>query len=112
MHLITLKFGKLHHQTKLALSLGLVAILMLVAPTGRTAFAQSATTGAIGGVITDTGGALLPGTSVTVTSAETAIKRIVKSNATGEYRVSDLEPGTCVLTGKPSKQRVVFGKAY
>jgi len=25
---------------------------------------------------------------------------------------SDLEPGVCVYTGKPSKQRVVFGKAY
>jgi prolyl-tRNA synthetase len=25
---------------------------------------------------------------------------------------SDNEPGTCVLTGKPSKQRVVFAKAY
>jgi len=25
---------------------------------------------------------------------------------------SDVEPGVCVFTGKPSKQRVIFGKAY
>ena len=94
MQLITLKFGKLFPPTKLAISVCFAATLVLIAPAVGTAFAQSATTGAIGGVVLDTGGALLPGATVTVTSAGTGIKRTVKSNAAGEYRVPDLEPGT------------------
>jgi Carboxypeptidase regulatory-like domain/TonB dependent receptor len=58
------------------------------------AAAQSATTGAIAGTVTDSGGALLPATTVTVKSPATGFVRTVKSNASGEYRVVDLEPGT------------------
>jgi hypothetical protein len=56
--------------------------------------AQSATTGAIGGTVADTGGALLPAAAITVKSLDTGITRTVKSNASGEYRVSELEPGS------------------
>ena len=58
------------------------------------AHAQSATTGAIGGTVSDTGGALLPAATVTVTSANTGVTRAVKTNASGEYLVPELEPGT------------------
>ncbi len=58
------------------------------------AFAQSATTGAIGGTVTDASGSLVPGVSVTITSAETGASRTVKANDSGEYRVTDLTPGT------------------
>jgi hypothetical protein len=61
---------------------------------GSSAFAQSATTGAIGGTVTDTAGALLPNTAVTVKSTGTGAVRTVKTNSSGEYRVGDLEPGT------------------
>ena len=69
--------------------------VLLLAPSSRsTAFAQSATTGAIGGVVSDTGGALLPGVTVTVTQVDTGVSRTVKSNASGEYSVTELDPGS------------------
>jgi len=45
----------------------------------NAAFAQSATTGAIGGVVTDSGGALLPATAITVKAVDTGLVRTVKS---------------------------------
>ena len=62
------------------------------------AYAQSATTGAIGGTVTDNGGALLPAATITVKSADTGLTRTVKSNASGEYRVTELEPGNYTAT--------------
>ncbi|MES2393541.1 MAG: TonB-dependent receptor [Acidobacteriota bacterium] len=62
------------------------------------ALAQSATTGAIVGTVTDTNGALLPAAAVTIKSAETGVTRAVKANASGEFRVSDLQPGTYTAT--------------
>ena len=58
-----------------------------------SAFAQSATTGAIGGTVTDAAGALLPNVVVTVKSVDTGTVRTVKANASGEYRVTELMPG-------------------
>ena len=63
-----------------------------------SAHAQSATTGAIGGTISDNSGALLPGATVTVKSADTGVSRTVMSNASGEYSVSELDPGTYSAT--------------
>jgi hypothetical protein len=75
----------------------LAALIMVVSAamfTTQPASAQSATTGAIGGTISDTSGALLPNTQVTVTSPDTGTTRTVKANAQGEYRVTDLTPGS------------------
>ena len=60
--------------------------------------AQSATTGAIAGTVADAGGALVPGTVITVKSVELGVTRTVKANASGEYRVGDLQPGTYTVT--------------
>ncbi len=62
------------------------------------AHAQSATTGAIGGTVTDAGGARLPATSITVKSIDTGVTRSIKSNGSGEYRVPELEPGNYSAT--------------
>ena len=72
----------------------LAAVLIASVASPNAAVAQSSTTGAIGGVVSDTGGALLPGATVTVISSETGASRSVKSNASGEYSVPELEPGT------------------
>ena len=78
--------------------LALAIVFAIAATLGSSALAQSATTGAIGGTITDSGGALLPATSVTVKSADTGLARTVKSNSSGEYSVQELEPGTYSAT--------------
>jgi hypothetical protein len=74
------------------LRFSLLAVCLLIQPL-YFAHAQSATTGAIGGTVADAGGALLPAATITVKSLDTGVTRIVKSNSSGEYRVSELEPG-------------------
>lgn len=63
-----------------------------------SAWAQSATTGAISGTVTDVNGALVPNTQVTVKSTDTGITRVVKTNSNGEFRVPDLPPGNYTAT--------------
>ncbi len=43
---------------------------------------------------------------------EEAIKKMTKATIRCIPLKEEKEPGTCVLTGKPSKQRVLFAKAY
>src|SRR5258708_39214754 len=73
---------------------GLVGLLL--APLGASA--QQAASG-IAGVVKDASGAVLPG--VTVEAASPALIEKVRSVATdgeGRYRISDLPPGTYVVT--------------
>lgn len=98
MRIIFRNSGKFDHITQSRVVAVLLAMLALAAIGGSVAFAQSATTGAIGGTITDTGGALLPATTVTVKSVDTGLTRTVKTNASGEYLVTELEPGTYSAT--------------
>jgi Carboxypeptidase regulatory-like domain/TonB dependent receptor len=79
---------------KSTLHAALLVMLSAVCPSLNVAFGQSATTGAITGVVSDTNGALLPAATVTVKSVDTSATRSVKTNAAGEYRVPELEPGT------------------
>jgi hypothetical protein len=51
----------------------------------------SATRGGLGGVITDTSGAIIPGAKVTVTGA--ADTRSVETDSAGRFLISDLTPG-------------------
>ncbi len=79
-------------------SLSLFAALLTVVALAPQAYAQSATTGAIAGTVSDASGSLLPTTSVTVSSKESGVTRTAKANANGEYRISDLAPGTYTVT--------------
>jgi hypothetical protein len=77
----------------------LIAVLFLgsyLAP-DSIAFAQSATTGAIGGTIADQNGAILSGATVTVTNVATTAVRSVATSKAGDYRITELEPGTYTL---------------
>ncbi len=76
------------------LSPALFALTISVALPHPAALAQSATAGAISGTVTDASGALLPGAIVTVTRPETGVKKTVKANSSGEFRVNDLSPAT------------------
>jgi Carboxypeptidase regulatory-like domain/TonB-dependent Receptor Plug Domain/TonB dependent receptor len=96
MHLIfrsSRQFAKLAQALKPALFPVLFALALVASTPLRMAFAQSSTTGAIGGVVSDSNGALLPGSTVTVKSVDNGTARTVKTNGSGEYRVSELEPG-------------------
>ena len=58
------------------------------------ACAQGATTGAIGGTVKDAAGGLLPNSNITITSNETKAVRKEQTSGSGEYRVTELQPGT------------------
>jgi hypothetical protein len=70
------------------------------------AYAQSAVTGGVSGVVTDATGAVVPNATVTVLNTGTDAKITVMSNAEGRYTASQLAPGTykvsAALTGMQS----------
>ena len=55
--------------------------------------AQSAGTGALTGTVTDPSGAVTPGATVTITSADTNLSRTTTTGADGSYKFSLLPPG-------------------
>jgi hypothetical protein len=83
---------------KLALFGALVAAPALFFASATASFAQSSTSGALSGTISDASGALLPGTLVTIKSTETGATKTVKSNSKGEYRVDNLTPGSYTVS--------------
>jgi Carboxypeptidase regulatory-like domain len=93
MHSIFRNPGKIAHFAQSVVVAALLVVLALATTAPRAVFAQSATTGAIGGTVTDGGGALLPATKVIVKSVDSGISRTTQTNSSGEYRVTDLEPG-------------------
>ena len=57
-------------------------------------FAQNQTTGAIGGKVVDPQGAVIPNVTVTITNLGTNKVTTVTTTGDGEYRATNLEPGT------------------
>ncbi|MGC8550044.1 MAG: carboxypeptidase regulatory-like domain-containing protein [Acidobacteriaceae bacterium] len=62
------------------------------------AYAQTAVTGALTGVVTDSSGAVIPGVTVTITDTATGAKRVLKTNADGRYTAPLLKPATYLVT--------------
>jgi hypothetical protein len=88
---------------KAILTLGLMACAGFVAVTeAPSAYAQSAVTGAVSGVVSDATGAVVPNASVTVVNTGTDAKLTVTSNAEGRYTVGLLPPGTYKITATAS----------
>jgi outer membrane receptor protein involved in Fe transport len=54
--------------------------------------------GGLTGIVTDTSGAVLPGTTVTITSKDTGAVRSVVTGDSGQYSVQDLDPGRYTVT--------------
>jgi hypothetical protein len=69
-----------------------IATLSCVLLLSIVAFGQ-ATSGNITGVVTDSTGAVVPNANVVITNVETAVQTTAKTNANGEYVVSNLLPG-------------------
>ncbi len=63
-----------------------------------SAFSQTITTGDVVGVITDTSGAVVPGATVTIKSAESGETRAAASSGQGQYRFPLLKPGEYVVS--------------
>ena len=57
-------------------------------------FAQNQTTGAIGGKVVDPQGAVVPNATITITNLGTNKVTNTTASGDGEYRVTNLEPGT------------------
>ena len=72
---------------RLILAVALLPFLLLSAQ----AFGQSA---GVSGTVTDSTGAVLPGTTVTATNNDTGVKATTTSNSAGIYNFASLAPGT------------------
>ena len=71
---------------------------LAIAFTAAMAYPQTAAT--VVGDVYDPSGNVIPNASVTVTSAGTGFARTVQTNATGQYRITPLNPGTYSLQVK------------
>src|ERR1051325_4868113 len=68
-------------------------VSLLVLALSAIAFAQSTTTGAIGGVVTNPNKEVVPGAAVTVKNVETNKEDSAITDDTGRYKVVNLQPG-------------------
>src|ERR687895_112223 len=71
---------------------------LLVFALSAVAFAQSTTTGAIGGVVTNPAKEVVPGAAVTVKNIETNKEDSATTDDTGRFRVANLQPGRYSVT--------------
>jgi hypothetical protein len=71
----------------------LTALVLAVFSLCGTAFAQTAASGNIEGVVTDATGAVLPGVTVVVKNTATNISRELVTDDAGRYRANALQPG-------------------
>ncbi len=78
------------------MSLSFVALL--VCTLCASAMAQSTTTGAIGGVVTNPNREVVPGASVTTRNIGTNREDTATTDATGGFRIANLQPGVYALS--------------
>ena len=71
---------------------------LLVLALCAIAFAQSTTTGAIGGVVTNPNKEVVPGASVAVKNLETNKEETATTDDTGRFKVANLQPGRYSVT--------------
>ena len=73
-------------------------VLSFILGMSALAFGQSTVTGAIGGVVTNPNGEVVPNASVTVRSADTNKEDTATTDDQGRFRVAGLQPGTYSVT--------------
>jgi hypothetical protein len=74
----------------------LLAVIGLLVPS--VVLAQSTTTGAISGTVTDQSGAVVPDVTVNLKSIDKGFTQVTKTSAQGAYQFPLLEPGTYSIT--------------
>jgi hypothetical protein len=77
----------------------LVASALLVLALSISGFAQT-TNATLGGTVSDSSGALIPGVAVTATNTQTGIVSTALSNETGAYNFPSLQTGTYKMTAE------------
>jgi len=82
--------------TTMSRLLAMLSVIALLLP--GVIWAQSTTTGAISGTVTDATGAVLPDVAVNLKSTEKGFTQSAKTNAQGSYQFQLLEPGTYSIT--------------
>jgi hypothetical protein len=90
--------------------LSLSALLMCFALFAGSVFAQSSTTGAVEGTVTDTTGAAVPGVTVRVTSPNLISAQSATTDDNGRFRILNLPPGKYALTIEAAKGFAKFEK--
>jgi outer membrane receptor protein involved in Fe transport len=73
-------------------------VCLLVFAFSAVAFAQSTTTGSIGGVVTNPAKEVVPGAAVTVRNVETNKEDSATTDDTGRFKVANLQPGRYAVT--------------
>jgi hypothetical protein len=68
-----------------------IAVVLGLAP--RLLLAQS-TFATLTGIVTDSSGGVLPGTTITIKNAATGVERVVVSEDAGQFQVANLDAGT------------------
>ncbi len=84
---------------KLLSAVALLLASVLSGPQVRV-WAQSETTGALAGQVSDPSGAALPGADVTVASSTTGLHRTVRTDESGRFSFPDLKPGPYLVEVK------------
>src|SRR5437764_8169039 len=70
----------------------------LLAATGSAAAQAGTAAAALTGTVRDPSGAVLPGASIVLSNTKTGIKQESASNATGNYRIANVTPGTYTVS--------------
>ena len=84
-----------------------IPVLIVAATTFSYGQATSVNGGSIQGAITDPSGAVVPGSSVTITSVDTSSAKTVTTDSAGYYSVGPLNPGSyTVVVAKPGFQNL------
>jgi hypothetical protein len=86
-----LKFILARRVSRKGLTLALAA--MLIASAATSSSGQTAGTGTITGVVTDTSGAAIPNATVVITNTDTGVSRSIQTNSDGSYTATFLQPG-------------------
>src|SRR6187549_2659466 len=73
-------------------------VCLMVFALSAIAFAQSTTTGAIGGVVSNPNKEVVPGASVTVKNIGTNKEDTATTDDSGRFKVANLQPGTYAVT--------------
>src|SRR5689334_6941186 len=76
----------------------LFVVCLLTLGLSAVAFAQSTTTGAIGGVVTNPNKEVVPGAAVTVKNIGTNKEDSATTDDTGRFKVANLQPGNYAVT--------------